>query len=223
MSSYYNFSTSNFIMATTCRAKKKSDYENYISTLQDLGLEESTITSINQVHSSNIEIIGSSGIYDNLDGIISKIDNQLTLVIKTADCIPIFMYDNLNGVYGLIHAGWKGANKKIHLEAVNKFLELNSVPSNIEVYIGPSLRKCCFEIKEDLVKIFGDQFIIKKDDKFYLDLIKYIVNDLNKLGINKIIINKSCTYEDKNCYSYRRDKQNNSRMYSLMYPLSCKN
>ena len=223
MSNYYNFSSSNFIMATTCRTKKKSDYENFISTLKDLGLEKKSISSLNQIHSSNIKVISNPGIYDKSDGIISKIDNQLTLVIKTADCIPMFMYDNSNGVYALIHAGWKGAQKKIHLKAVNKFLDFNSLPKNIEVYMGPSLRQCCFEIKKDLVEIFDNQFIIKKDNKYYLNLIKFIINGLNNLGVNKIVINKSCTYEDKNCYSYRSDKQNNSRMYSLMHPLSCKN
>lgn len=220
MSRYYNFSSSDFIMASTCRTQKKSDYENYISTLKDLGLEKESTCSLNQIHSSNIKVVSNPGVYDKSDGIISKIDNQLTLVIKTADCIPIFMYDNFNGIYGLIHAGWKGAHKKIHLKALNKFLEFDSIPGNIEVYIGPSLRQCCFEIKNDLVEIFDSRFILEKNNKFYLNLIEFIINGLNKSGVDKIVINKSCTYEDNNCYSYRRDKHNNSRMYSLIHPLS---
>jgi polyphenol oxidase len=205
-------------MATTCRTKKKSNYDNLLLTLKDLGLEKDTITSSNQIHSSNIQLVSKPGIYDKSDGLISKINSQLTLVIKTADCVPIFMYDSLNGVYALIHAGWKGVYKKIHVKAANNFFHLNSNPSNIEVFMGPSLKKCCFEIKEDLVNIFDNKYISRMGNKFYLDLVKCIIDDLNRIDISKININKICTYEDTDCYSYRKNKKSDSRMYSLIYP-----
>ena len=49
--------------------------------------------------------------------------NKLILKISTADCIPIFLYDEILGVYGLLHAGWKGVVNKIHLNAALVFYD----------------------------------------------------------------------------------------------------
>ena len=36
----------------------------------------------------------------------------VTLFMRFADCVPIFLYDPLKKVVGLVHAGWQGTVKK---------------------------------------------------------------------------------------------------------------
>ena len=46
------------------------------------------------------------------DGLITK-KKGLALSVLTADCAPILIYDKKTKMIGAIHAGWKGALKKI--------------------------------------------------------------------------------------------------------------
>ena len=150
---YFNFSKDNFSMATTHNNKKKTDEYIFSSTLDDLKLNKNLVASVNQVHSNKINFVTSPGFYKSYDGLITEIKYKLVLVIKTADCIPIFIYDNVKGIYGLIHAGWRGVQQKIHLKAFEEFVKLNSKVNDIQFFLGPSIKGCCFEVKEDLIKL----------------------------------------------------------------------
>ena len=213
---YFNFSRHNFIMATTCRDKKKTDDYIFLSTLKHLNLNKKLVVSIKQTHSNKINFVKSPGFHNTFDGLITKKKYKLILVVKTADCVPIFIYDNNKGIYGVIHAGWRGVNKKIHIKAIKKFIKLDSNLCDIHVFLGPSIKECCFEIKKDVVQLFDDKFIENINNKFFLDLNKCIKSDLNKVGINKIEVDKNCSYDIDKCHSYRRDGKLAGRMNSLI-------
>ena len=93
--------------------------------------------------------------------------------------------------------------------------------NNIHIFLGPSIKQCCFEIKDDVIKLFDNAFIKNYNNKYFLDLNKCIVSDLNKMGINKINIDKKCSYHSMQCHSYRRDHLNSGRMYSLITYSAC--
>ena len=64
------------------------------------------------------------------DGLITK-KNGLALSILTADCAPILIHDKKTKMIGAIHAGWKGAYKKIIIRALKYFLKKGSNKKNI--------------------------------------------------------------------------------------------
>ena len=86
--------------------------------------------------------------------------SNLLLQINTADCIPIFMYDPLCEIMGIVHSGWRGTNKEIILNALNIFFKKGSKAKNIKIVLGPSIRKCCFEVKEDVSSLFNNKYVI---------------------------------------------------------------
>ena len=63
--------------------------------------------------------------------------------------------------------------------------------------------------------IFLENFWISIDNKYYLDLSECIVSDLNNVGLKSIKIDSSCTYDNKQFYSYRKNK-GEGRMYSFI-------
>jgi len=200
---------------------KKTELEEkklFHTIFNSLNIRELKIVRIKQTHSNNIKYANSSGFYDNCDGIISNRKFNIIPIIATADCIPLFIYDSNSQYYGLIHCGWRGIVSEIHIKALKDMINRGCSTNNINIYIGPSIKGCCYEIGEDIVANFSPKAINKINDKIYLDLIKEIKTKLLEIGIksNNIVESNICTYESKECYSYRKERGLNGRMYSMM-------
>lgn len=158
--------------------------------------------------------------YEDCDGIITDNSNNL-LVMKFADCTPIIIFDKKQKIIANIHSGWKGTAKKIFQKAIDIFVENNSKPENLVVFIAPSISKENFEVQQDLIGIFnssyGDisSYLYQKDDKHYrFDMRALIVDELLKYKIPSYNIFSSnlCTYENNFLHSFRRDGEKSGRM-----------
>ncbi len=166
-----------------------------------------------QTHSDNIKIIDDTFInkIENCDGIITNKSN-IPLMVMVADCIPVLIFDKEKKVIGAIHAGRNGTFKQITKKAINLMIkEFDSNPDDILVTLGPSIHSCCYEVGEDLADIaqksFGENYIIKRDNRFYLDLQTLNFDQLKSVGVKEqnIEISPICTSCNKNYFSYRRD------------------
>ena len=80
---------------------------------RDSSIESNKIATPIQKHTANVKFVKDSGIYNNFDGLTSSKKYNITIAIKVADCVPIYIYDKENESYGLIHSGWRGTNNKI--------------------------------------------------------------------------------------------------------------
>ena len=214
MSNYFDFSSNDFFIGTTYKKSSVSDKDNFLSILNDRNLDKNYITDVTQVHSNKVLYTENPNTYQNLDGLITNRKSKLILVIKTADCIPLFIFDSKNKNYGIVHAGWKGIQNKIHLNVVRKLIDIGSSINNLNIIMGPSIKSCCYEVSKEMNEIFDIRNIINNNGKYYLDMNKCIISDLSKIGIQNISVDNVCTYEEKKCYSYR--KNNNGRMYSFI-------
>ena len=135
----------------------------FMKTLKRLskavGIDIENMVFSNQVHDNKIKVVGredrGKGIVREsdiigIDGLITN-EKEVALVTFYADCVPVFLYDSVKNVIGLVHSGWRGTVKEISKVAVrkmNEFFHCNS--ENIEVVIGPSIGKCCFEVHENV-------------------------------------------------------------------------
>lgn len=178
------------------------------------GLGNFKVAAAKLVHSTNVKIVKQKGkdqLVPKADGLMTN-DKNLLLSVTVADCFPVYFYDPKNKALGLIHCGWKGTAGKIALEVVEKMKAIYATdPKNLVVGIGPGIRNCHFEIKNDVLKFFkgyGDA-VLKKKYKTYLDLPTVITSQLLQAGVNKKSIEDSgiCTFcQEKQYFSYRRDK-----------------
>lgn len=177
---------------------------------------------LSQIHSRLI--FDYDGSIHNGDGLITN-QKDIAVGIFTADCVPVLMCDTAKGVIAAVHSGWRGTLKCIAGAAVNKMTEYyGSKASDINVFIGPHIGSCCYEVGADLMKTFKDKFCLEDDNNVQnnkLDLEKCIIYDLkrNKITDNNIYTMDMCTYCSKkyHLHSYRRDKQNTKRMFSFIY------
>ena len=88
--------------------------------------------------------------------------NNVVLGILTADCAPIFIYDNKKKFVCCLHSGWKGTLKNISKNAVNLFDKHKIKRKNITAIVGPCLNKKNYEVDRSFEKKF-----IKKKSKLF--------------------------------------------------------
>ena len=176
------------------------------------------IAKCNQIHSAEVKYISQSGVYNGIDGLVSNLSNNIYLQIVTADCVPIFMYDEYNGNIGLLHSGWKGTSNKIANNAVKLLISKNSQVQNIKVFCGPSICQKNYEVDWDVASLFSKNNVQKKGHKFLIDIISQIKDDLISIGLesDNIFISDQCTYQDESFRSYRREGEKVGRNIFLM-------
>jgi len=195
--------------------------------------EYKKIISPKQTHTNNVVAITNDNLNDDLedcDGVVTNLKG-VALTIATADCQSIFIYDSKKEVIGNIHSGWKGTLGKILRNAINIIVDkYGSNPQDLVVCIGPSILKCCFEVDQDVVDMFRNEFsniddCIKFGDikdgkqKYFIDTVEINKRELISLGVleKNIITSNICTKcsEDK-YHSYRAHGAEAGRNVSLI-------
>ena len=212
------FNIKNFVSCISHRdydCKEIYQIENFVSALN---LDKNNLVIPNQIHSNNILTISFPGIYNDVDGLISK-NKKILLSIRVADCIPLFVYCCKTEYFGLIHSGWRGTKNKIVSHTIDKMKLLGSDPRGIKVVIGPSINTCCFEVDLDVSTIFAKRYSKKiKKSKYMLDLKKIVYDELlnSKILSNNILVDDDCTScNPKKYFSYRRDGDSAGRMLAI--------
>lgn len=101
------------------------------------------------------------------DGIITK-NPLLVPTITIADCMPIFLYDPVTEVFGIVHSGWKGTG--IVSEAI-KLAEKNygARAENFLVVLGPHIHDCCYIVDENRARFFSENFTPECTEPLVLD------------------------------------------------------
>lgn len=177
-----------------------------------LNLQNTKTKFIKQIHSSKIELIDNTNIEKQItaDGSFTFCKN-ISLAIITADCAPVFLFDNYNKVICALHVGWKGCLKDICTKAIIKLAQYGSKKKNITAIIGPCLEFKNFEVDNLFKKKFINEnknynifFRYEKNKEFFnmKEIIKY---QLHKNRIKKVHSIDFDTYTNKDVFfSHRR-------------------
>ena len=113
-----------------------------------------------------VELIHSHIVYDvhnasdthNLqgDGIITT-NTSLIPTVTVADCMPLFLWDPVTKVFGIVHSGWKGTG--IAAQAIKLAKQkYNSKPEDFCVILGPHIHDCCYIVNQERADYFTQNF-----------------------------------------------------------------
>lgn len=203
--------------------------ENYRLLAEDLGIELKRTVLAKQTHTKNIRIVteadAGKGIVrdsdiEDTDGLVCNIPN-MALVVFSADCIPILLYDGKKRVVAAVHSGWRGTVQRIGAAAVEVMAkEFGSSPSDIVAAIGPGIGPCCFEFGEDASNYFDRKYLKEKDNgKFLVNIWEMNCDILLDSGLKaeNIDVSGVCTVcnSDK-YYSYRTHKDRTGRQAAVI-------
>lgn len=175
-----------------------------------------------QVHGDRVAVvIDKETTREQLEGIDALITNQIDcpIAVRTADCVPILLFDPIQNAVAAVHAGWRGTAKRIVEKTISRMsVEYGTKPDDILAVIGPSIGPDSFFVHDDVKQVFSVggfpiDLICKAHgtDAYLIDL--WFANKwlLEQTGVktNNIQITGICTYfhHDK-FYSARYEKNN---------------
>ncbi|MCL4432977.1 MAG: peptidoglycan editing factor PgeF [Epsilonproteobacteria bacterium] len=192
-----------------------------------LGYDPKSLIHMHQIHSNIIIPVNSTMNFDTVpqcDALITNHTN-IPLMVMSADCTPILLYDPVNHAIGAVHAGRAGALNRIlplTLEAMQK--NYNTALSDIQIVFGPSIQGCCYEINETIAhevkeKGYEDALLWRKE-KVSLDVNTILHMQLKALGITSEqieSINQCTACNSHNFFSYRADSQHTGRIAGVIF------
>jgi len=179
------------------------------------------LATVWQVHGDTIktvrtvEDIGNSE--DRADALVSDLTGIL-VGSKTADCVPVLLGDPKTGAFAAVHAGWRGTVRSIVRKAIEQMTATYGTnASDIVAAIGPAACGRNYEVGEDVISEFGENFA--ESDKYFtatrdghalVDLHLANRDQLTAIGVSdaNIFTAPFCTMERSDLFfSYRLEKK----------------
>jgi YfiH family protein len=175
--------------------------------LESLGINPENCATQRQVHGDTIRFITEGGMKGDSDAMITD-KPGIAILISSADCPSIFVYDKKQHLVAGIHSGWKGTYLKIVRKTINTMTNgLNCKPKNLYCYLAPAISQINYEVSEDTASLFDDRYLRPLGEKYLLNVPKANYDMLIESGIPKenIQLSKLCSFKYENLFhSYRR-------------------
>jgi hypothetical protein len=211
--------------------------ENRAIVAQVLGLEPESYTAAEQVHGSAVAVVrasdrgrGAVAAEDTLPGVDALVTNEpdLPLVILTADCVAISLYDTRGNAIAMVHAGWKGTLNRIAERALAAMSrEFGTRPGDVVAGLSPAVGPCHYPVGDEVAEGFraefgpeaGGFFGRTAQGRFTLDLWKANVGQLVAAGVppDRVEAARLCSACSPDLfYSYRRDGARTGRMAGII-------
>ena len=215
---------------------ESSVLENRKRYLAAFGIDLDKVVCGQQVHGNQVRKVGRShrsrGAFHLVDA-IPDCDAMITNIPEVyllsfyADCVPLFYYDPANRAIGTAHCGWKGTLGGIATQTLAAMQsEFGTSPDTVQIFIGPGIGPCCFEIKVDLASQVDENLADLHDiiTPIEGDVYKWDLPDTNrqllvKEGVNPahITMCELCTSCRTDLfYSYRKENGETGRMGALI-------
>lgn len=195
--------------------------ENRWRAVHALGLEETKLFGLKQIHSTKVHVITakSSDDFHEGDALVTKVKG-FALSVLGADCAPVLFADRKAGVIAAAHSGWKGAVTGIIESVVTNMCEQGSTRENIHACIGPTIHQESYEVRDDFINQLESlsdfdtgEYIRHEDEKYFFDLPAYILAQCKRSAINAESLSID-TYTGKEEYfSFRRNTHEDEKEY----------
>ncbi len=151
-----------------------------------------------QTHGVGVAVVNQGGngkVIPAVDALITRQKN-LSLVIRVADCGPVWIHCEKTGAIGLVHSGRKGTEAGVVGATIRRMREeFGSEPSSMLALLGPCIRPPHYDVN------FAGE----------------ILRQLEREKVGKVVDSGLCTASDlTRFYSYRAEKGQTSRHFALL-------
>lgn len=194
------------------------------------------VVQCHQVHGVRVAVVDRPDMtredLEGVDALVTALPG-CAIGVRTADCVPILLYDPVCRVVAAIHSGWKGTVQRISQKTL--FLmkqEFNCRPEDIRAALGPAIGPESFQVGEEVVQFFKEQNFPLDDiwsfrpgfsnvpmlDGHHIDLFKANRWLLEETGVPAACIQVAGinTYKDPSFYSARNEGMDCGRTISFI-------
>ena len=150
-----------------------------------------------QTHGVGVAVVNQGGngkVIPAVDALITRQKN-LSLVIRVADCGPVWIHCEKTGAIGLVHSGRKGTEAGVVGATIRRMREeFGSEPSSILALLGPCIRPPHYDVN------FAGE----------------ILRQLEREKVGKVVDSGLCTASDlTRFYSYRAERGQTGRHFAV--------
>ena len=150
-----------------------------------------------QTHGAGVAVVNLGGggkVIPAVDALITR-EKNLSLVIRVADCGPVWIHCEKTGAIGLVHSGRKGTEAGVVGATIRRMREeFGSEPSSMMAVLGPCIRPPHYDVN------FAGE----------------ILRQLEREKVGKVVDSGLCTASDlTRFYSYRTEKGQTGRHFAV--------
>ena len=189
--------------------------ENRRRVCEAFDIDPSRLIVPNQVHGADVAVCENAGdiaetrefAAEGSDAVAVGCDGVAALLCF-ADCAPVIIVAP-SGKFAVAHCGWRGVVYGAWATALSTLCELTGEsPERFNVYIGPYIHACHFEVGEEVAKQFFDSFgEASLVDERHVDMGAALRSGFASMGVapERIADVDMCTVCDagERFYSYR--------------------
>lgn len=133
---------------------------------------------VKQVAGDGVVRVEEPGFAGEADALITAKEG-FSLAVAVADCVPVALVSE--DEVGMVHSGWRGTLSGVSGKAVQSMLG-----GRVRAYIGPCIRRCCYEVSEKLASEFAEKFGDEVVEGRHLSLPAAIRQDLEAAGVDEV-------------------------------------
>ena len=116
------------------------------------------VVQAHQVHGDRVAVVTSAGTtreeLEGYDALVTDVPG-VAIGARTADCIPVLMYDPVRRVVAAVHSGWKGTVLKIAAKTLAVMAsKYGTRTADILAVIGPGIGPESFQVGPEVAEAF---------------------------------------------------------------------
>ena len=118
------------------------------------------VVQSHQVHGDEIAVITdpqtTREALEGYDALMTNVED-CAIGVRTADCVPILLYDPMHRAVAAVHSGWRGTVLRISDKVIQRMaIEYGTRASDLRAVIGPCIGPESFVVHSDVTEAFRD-------------------------------------------------------------------
>ena len=167
---------------------------------------------VKQVAGDGVATVSGEGFAGEADALLTS-EGDLCLNVAVADCVPVAIVGE--DEVAMVHSGWRGTLSGISGKAAGR------MSGNAKrAYIGPGIRRCCYEVSEELAEAFAGEFGEGVVSGRYLSLPDAIRTDLERAGVEVVDLGLCTGCRPDLFFSHRKQKPVTGRSLASVVKVS---
>ena len=92
---------------------------------------------------------------EGVDALLTDVPG-VAISVRTADCIPVLLYDPVNKAIAAVHDGWRGTVQRLSQKVIAEMQRrYGTNPADLKAVIGPGIGPESFQVGQEVVDAFA--------------------------------------------------------------------